>query len=74
MIGKKEELKKKLATSRYVNLGLIITMFGVIFFFFAVQIKQLTQSDIDYSVFGVVLFILGIIIWLGKGKQRRRRY
>jgi multidrug transporter EmrE-like cation transporter len=70
----KEEIKKKVSTSRYFNLGLIIMAFGFIFFFFAAPIKQLTQSDIDYSVFGAVLIILGTIIWLGRSKTRRRRY
>lgn len=73
MVGRKEEMVKKLASSLRPNsIGLAVIAIGIFFIFFAAQIRDFTQTDINFSIFGGVLVILGLLLWIRRGKGRRR--
>lgn len=65
-------LKKVPYTLRPNNLGLVIMIIGIAFIFLGAQINAFTKTDVNYSFFGGVLVIFGLLLWITKSGRRRR--
>ena len=54
------------------NFGWLLLLVGLLFIFLGNQINIFTGTDINYSIFGGVLVVFGLLLWLTKSSKRRR--
>lgn len=69
--GEKEQLAKwqKMKTSSVFSLDVVLMILGFVLFVFDSEIQSFTDTQINYSLYGGVFFVLGLILYFNRRKR-----